>query len=152
MLQELGADSEIVDLAELPEDFAFSALYENNGKNEKFNPFRSKMSEAQKLVFILPEYNGSYPGVLKTFIDGLEWPDTFRHKKCALIGFSSGVQGGSDALSHLTDVFHYMGMHVMALKLKLGQIEKNSILEPFSITNEIYLNLMKEQAEQFVKF
>jgi len=152
LLEELGEESEIIDLSELPEDYAFSALYENNGKNEQFNPFRSKMKEAQKLLFILPEYNGSYPGALKTFIDGLEWPDTFTHKKCALIGFSSGVQGGSHALSHLTDVFNYMGMHVLALKLKFGQIEKNITEEPFSITNELYLSLLKQQAEMLVKF
>lgn len=152
LLTDLGMESEIVDLSELPNDFAFTALYDNSGKNEHFNPFRIQMKEAQKLVFIVPEYNGSFPGVLKTFIDGLEYPNTFKGKKCALVGLSSGVQGGGLALSHLTDIFNYMGMNVLAQKPKLSQIEKNIQKEPFQITNSLYMELLKEQAELLLKF
>ena len=42
------------------------------------------MSQSEKFVFIVPEYNGSFPGVLKTFIDGLAFPDTFEQKKNVL--------------------------------------------------------------------
>ena len=40
-------------------------------------------------------------------------------KKAALVGISSGVQGAGLALSHLTDIFNYCGMHVLAQKPKL---------------------------------
>ena len=109
------------------------------------------MSQAQKYVFIVPEYNGSFPGVLKTFIDGLEYPNTFKNKKCALVGLSSGVQGGGLALSHLTDIFNYCGMNVLALKPKLARIEAH-IDGDFQITNNLYMQLLKEQAEKFIEF
>lgn len=150
IFEELNQESNIIYLSELPEDFAFSALYDNAGKNKDFNPFRELMLNAQKFVFVVPEYNGSFPGVLKTFIDGLIFPDTFTHKKAALVGLSSGIQGAGLALSHLTDIFNYCGMHILAQKPKLMHIEKN--LEGESQLGEFYRGLLKEQAELLIAF
>ncbi|MTI31838.1 NADPH-dependent FMN reductase [Xanthovirga aplysinae] len=150
ILKKKGADSQLLDLKELPKDFAFSALYENSGKNQKFNDFRTKVENSEKFVFIVPEYNGSFPGILKTFIDGLKYPDSFSQKKCALIGLSSGVQGAGLALSHLTDIFNYLGMHVFAIKPKLSQI--NDHFDGKEISNNLYNELLDQQAEGFIKF
>ena len=43
MLTEKGADSQIIDLVELPDDFISSALYQNSGKNASFNPIRENI-------------------------------------------------------------------------------------------------------------
>ncbi|MBL6445519.1 NAD(P)H-dependent oxidoreductase [Fulvivirga sp. 29W222] len=150
ILNELDVENEIIDLTELPHDFAFSALYNNAGKNEAFNHFRELMAENKKFVFIVPEYNGSFPGVLKAFIDGLKFPDSFRDKKCALVGLSSGIQGAGLALSHLTDIFHYCGMHVLALKPKLSHIEQH--FKEGTIINELYMTLLQDQAKKLLKF
>ncbi|MDZ7937454.1 MAG: NAD(P)H-dependent oxidoreductase [Rhodoferax sp.] len=87
-------DTEIMNLADLPEDFASSALYGNSGKNEVFNQFQTKIDSVKKIIFFVPEYNGSFPGVLKTFIDGLRYPDSFKGKKSGFgwAGRSSGQQ------------------------------------------------------------
>ena len=150
ILESLSVQTEIIDLKYLPEDFAFSALYQMAGKNEQFNHFRDLMAESKKFVFIVPEYNGSFPGVLKTFIDGLKFPGTFYNKKCALVGLSSGIQGAGLGLSHLTDIFNYCGMHVLALKPKLARIEDN--LSNGEITNELYKDLLETQARQLLEF
>ncbi len=150
LLAARGIKAEIIDLAELPQDFIASALYENSGKNASFNVYRQKMLQAQKYVFIVPEYNGSFPGVLKAFIDGLKFPDTFPDKKCALVGLSSGVQGAGLALSHLTDIFNYCGMNVLALKPKLARIEDNMTAE--EIDNDLYKELLEQQVEKLIKF
>lgn len=150
MLSEKGERSEIIDLVDLPDDFISSALYQNSGKNESFNPIRNQMLEAQKYVFFTPEYNGSFPGILKTFIDGLQYPGTFKGKKCALVGISSGVQGAVLAMSHLTDIFNYAKMHVLAEKPKLLHIENH--LENGKITNELFVQLLEEQIDSFLKF
>ncbi|MEQ9300559.1 MAG: NAD(P)H-dependent oxidoreductase [Cyclobacteriaceae bacterium] len=150
LLSERGITADFIDLAELPSDFTESALYENSGKNDEFNIYRKKMLEAKKYVFIVPEYNGSFPGVLKAFIDGLQFPNTFPDKKCALIGVSSGVQGGGLALSHLTDIFNYCGMNVMALKPKLSRIEENMTGD--KISNPLYQELLEQQVEKLIGF
>ncbi|WP_291779250.1 NAD(P)H-dependent oxidoreductase [Cecembia sp.] len=150
ILLEKGSPSEILNLKDLPHDFVFSALYQNNGKNAAFNLFHEKVKTGEKFVFIVPEYNGSFPGILKSFIDGMTYPNAFRNKKCALVGLSSGIGGGGIALSHLTDIFHYLGMHVLALKPKLAKIEEN--LSDNLLTNRLYMELLHSQAEMLIEF
>ncbi|MFC3879432.1 NADPH-dependent FMN reductase [Algoriphagus namhaensis] len=150
ILLEKGVSSQILELRDLPTDFIETALYENSGKNEQYNQFVQQVKEAEKFVFIVPEYNGSFPGILKTFIDGMSYPNPLKNKKSALVGVSSGIGGGGIALSHLTDIFHYLGMHVLALKPKLGQIERN--MSDNLLTNKLYLELLHQQAEMLIEF
>jgi chromate reductase len=150
ILLEKGAKSEILELTDLPSDFIETALYENNGKNEAYNAFHERVASGKKFIFIVPEYNGSFPGILKTFIDGMTYPNAFRNKKAAMIGISSGVGGGGIALSHLTDIFHYLGMHVLALKPKLAKIEQN--MSDNLLTNKLYNELLHSQADMLLEF
>ncbi len=150
LLNDKGCPNELIDLSDLPNDFAFSALYEQAGKNEDFNHFRELMAKTKKFAFIVPEYNGSFPGVLKTFIDGLKFPHSFKGKKSALVGISSGIQGAGLALSHLTDIFHYCGMEVLSLKPKFSHIEQN--FDGEKITNPLYQQLLEEQVEKLMDF
>jgi chromate reductase, NAD(P)H dehydrogenase (quinone) len=149
-LGSMDVSSEILDMRDLPADFVFSALYENNGKNPVYNAFHDQVKTGEKFVFIVPEYNGSFPGILKAFIDGMTYPNTFRDKKCALMGLSSGIGGGGIALSHLTDIFHYLGMHVLPLKLKFAKIEEN--MSDNLLTNRLYMELLRSQAEMLIKY
>lgn len=150
LLQSLGQESQIMDLSTLPEDFAFSALYGNSGKNEAFNEFQKIVDSTSKFVFIVPEYNGSFPGVLKTFFDGLRCPDSFNHKKAALVGVSSGVLGNAVGLGHLDDILSYMGTNTLGLRMKLGNIRQHFDGEEFSF--DIYRNFLEKQAKQLIEF
>lgn len=150
ILAKKGAESTIIDLANLPADFISSALYEKQGTNVDFNPVIEHMKSAQKFVFIVPEYNGSFPGVLKAFLDGLDFPDTLRGKKGSLIGLSSGVQGGVMAMSHLTDILNYLGMHVLANKPKLIGI--NQKMQEGLVSDESYIKLMDSHASDLINF
>jgi NAD(P)H-dependent FMN reductase len=105
---------------------------------------------SDKFVFVVPEYNGSFPGVLKAFIDGLDYPNPFKNKKCALVGLSSGVQGGALALSHLTDILNYLGMHVLALKVRMPGIER--IFSEGVISDKLVLELLDMQVKDLMEF
>ncbi|MDQ3394310.1 MAG: NAD(P)H-dependent oxidoreductase [Bacteroidota bacterium] len=150
LLTSRGIVSNILDLHDLPDDFTTSALYEKSGKNGQFNKLQELIEQSQKLVFVVPEYNGSFPGVLKAFIDGLKYPHSFSGKKCALVGLSSGGQGGGLALSHLTDILNYMGMHVLALKPKLSRIEEN--WGDNLLRNNQYQRVIERQIDQLLEF
>jgi chromate reductase len=149
-LENAGAICEIIDLADLPKDFLFTALYENTGKNEEFNVFRNKVTEYEKFVFIVPEYNGSIPGALKAFVDGLKYPDSFRNKKAALVGLSAGVMGGALALSHFTDILSYLGMNVLGNRVKLMHIDQN--LKSEVIENKLFNELIDTQIKELIAF
>lgn len=150
LLKNKGVESTVLDLSEIPQDFVFSALYDNLGKNNQFNEFVSTINKSEKFVFIVPEYNGSYPGVFKAFIDGLEFPGSFKNKKCALVGISSGVMAGALALSHLTDVLNYLGMHVLAVKPRLPRI--NTLYKEEKITDPFLEKLLDSQADDLIQF
>lgn len=149
-ITEAGFETTTISLRDLPHDFAFSALYSNAGKNSAFQNFQDKIDECQKLVFVIPEYNGSYPGVLKTFIDGLRHPDSLAHKKIALVGVSSGVLGNAVGLSHIDDVLSYLNANVMGLRIKLGNITQH--FKEGDFTNPIYQNFIEKQIKNFLEF
>jgi len=150
LLKEKGVETNLIDLNKLPETYLFSALYHNQGKNSVFNEIKEKMIHSEKFVFIVPEYNGSFPGVLKAFIDGLDYPGSFKDKKGALIGISSGVMGGSLALSHLTDILNYLGMHVMALKPRVTRVEKTFV--DGELHDPVVKDLIHKQVDALLKF
>ncbi|MCK5639117.1 MAG: NAD(P)H-dependent oxidoreductase, partial [Flavobacteriaceae bacterium] len=150
LAKNAGIEAEIIDLRNLPHDFTISALYDKSGKHPEFNKLREKMKEANKFVFIVPEYNGSFPGVLKAFIDGLDFPDTFTGKKAALVGISAGMLGSSHAMSHLTDILNYCGTHVLARKPRLTRI--SGYLENGKLTHEPYIGQLQKQIQELINF
>ena len=150
LLARHQVESNILDLRDLPHDFTHTALYSNSGKNPAFNELRKLIEQSDKFVFVVPEYNGSYPGVLKAFIDGLKYPSSLNNKKAALVGLSSGVQGGAAALSHLSDVLSYLGMDLIGLRVKLSRIEAN--MTGNQITNPIYNQLLESQVQKLIAF
>lgn len=89
LLEAKGETVYLIDLIDLPSNFLTEILYNKPEKHPEFGVFISKLSQANKYVFIVPEYNGSFPGVLKSFIDGLPYPSAFDGKKAALLGLSS---------------------------------------------------------------
>ncbi len=150
ILQSKGQQTSVINLEDLPPDFTHSALYENVGRNETFNRLQKQIDKCEKFVFITPEYNGSFPGVLKAFIDGMRFPGTFEGKKCALVGISAGTQGAALAMSHLTDIFNYLGMNVLANKPRLPLLD--SKMNGDQIIDAEYIQLLEEQADHLIGF
>lgn len=149
LLSEMGVEHRILDLQTLPEDFAFNALY-----GKRLEAVDAIISEYivpfQKFVFVVPEYNGSYPGVLKTFLDCVP-PNHFYEKKAALIGLSDGAAGNQRGLDHLTNVLNYLKVDVLSRKPKLSNI--TSLLSGTgNFTDERSEKLLREQIEHFLRF
>lgn len=150
LLKEKGYNASIINLEDMPSDYISSALYHNSGKNESFNILREKMETSQKFFFIIPEYNGSFPGVLKVFIDGLKFPDAIKGKKAALVGLGSGTMGTALGLSHFTDILNYLGCNVFALKPRFFNIEQH--FDGTSFSNNLYQEICNEQIDKFLEF
>ncbi len=148
LLMRFEEEPEILSLETLPPDFASSTLFENADQDDDFNRLRQQMVAADKYVFIVPEYNASFPGVLKSFIDGLGWPSAMRGKLAALVGISDGVMGGVHALSHLTDIFHYIGCMVLPTLVRIPLMKKN--FADGEIQDEFVRVLMRQQAEELL--
>ena len=151
LLTELGAEFNLLNLTALPADFTTSALYRNAGLHPEFNALADVLKASDKVVVMVPEYNGSFPGVLKAFIDGLPYPGGLRGKKAALVGLSDGPTGAGPALSHLTDVLMYLGTAVLPQRVRLPFIGKD-LQADGTLANPLSNQLLREQAVALLAF
>lgn len=122
VLIKKGLDCQVLDLVNLPKDFLFSSLY--GEENEEFSIITQKyIFNPTKFIVITPEYNGSFPGVMKAFIDGWD-PRKVSGKWAALVGVSSGRQGNARGMDDLTNILNYLKINVIPVKPPLSQIFK----------------------------
>ncbi|KYG70285.1 hypothetical protein AZI85_14170 [Bdellovibrio bacteriovorus] len=103
---------ETFDIATLP---FFSQDLENDPP-EVAKQFKNKIKEADAALFITPEYNRSFPGVLKNAIDWGSRPygqNLWEKKPAAVMGASIGNIGTFGAQHHLRQVLAYLNMPTM---------------------------------------
>jgi chromate reductase len=149
ILKQKGEDVQLLSLTDLPEKLIATDLYKN--RSEEFLPIQELVTNAQKLLFVIPEYNGSFPGVLKVFIDACDFPHSFSGKKAALVGHSSGKYGNIRGIDHFTGVCHYVGLDVLPLKIHLTYINKE-LDENGDLTHADTIKFCHEQIDKFIKF
>lgn len=83
---------------------------------------------ARKFVFIMPEYNGSFPGILKLMMDNSDIRKAFWHKKAALTGLADGRAGNLRGLDHMTNILNYLKILVLPNKIPISRV--NEIVHP----------------------
>lgn len=148
-LREKGIEAGLLSLTQLPANLIESDLY--GKRSPAFEPLQEIITKTQKFLFIIPEYNGSFPGVLKTFIDACNFPESFYEKKAALTGLSSGRYGNIRGIDHFTGICHYMHLHVMPLKIHIGAIT-HELDENGNLFKKQTLQFTDEQIEKFIAF
>ena len=104
--RSLGAEVDVIDLAEvLQADFVSPTAYKE--PSEAIIAGTDRFLDSDGVVFIVPEYNGSYPGALKLFIDMLPYPAGFDHRPCAFVGLAAGQFASLRAVEHFQQVAGY---------------------------------------------
>lgn len=101
---------EIFDLEGIP---PFNQDLEN-GMPSKVKEFKAKVKVADAILIATPEYNYSFPGVLKNALDWASRPpgeNAFEGKPVAIMSASIGLLGGARAQYHLRQVLVALGMH-----------------------------------------
>ncbi len=112
---------DLLNLKELPESFLFSDLY--GKRSDEFQKIIDKYIEQQtKFIFIVPEYNGSFPGILKGFLDAVS-PKLWLDNKACLVGISSGRAGNLRGMEHLTNILNYLKVNVYHNKLPISRVD-----------------------------
>jgi chromate reductase len=148
-LREKGVKAGLLSLMDLPPNLIETDLF---GKRSKaFRILLDTVNKTDKFIFIIPEYNGSFPGVLKVFIDACDFPESFYEKKAALVGISSGKYGNIRGVDHFTGVCHYFNLHVLPLKLHIAGI-KAELDADENFFKEDTVKFVDEQLEKFVRF
>ena len=103
-----------------------------------------------KFIFIIPEYNGSYPGVLKAMIDNSDIRKSWNFKKALLTGVATGRAGNLRGMDHLADTLHYMKMNVFYNKLPISVVDK--VMDKNGHLNEETMKAINNQLDEFILF
>lgn len=148
-LQEKGVEAGVLSLSQLPPNLIETDLY--GKRSAEFEPIQDIITKTQKFIFVIPEYNGSFPGVLKVFMDACSFPESFYEKKAALVGVSSGKYGNIRGIDHFTGICNYMHLHVLPLKIHIPSIHKEMDAKG-DLFKEDTLRFTDEQIDKFVKY
>ncbi len=107
-------------------------------------------TNAEKLIFIVPEYNGSFPGILKLLIDGMDPKLAFYGKKAAITGIATGRAGNLRGIDHLSSVLQHMGTTVLPYLLPVSKAHQEITDEKkFS---ELTEKVITRQIREFLEF
>ena len=148
-LAEKGAEASLLSLTDLPDNLIKTDLY--GKRSPEFEQIQQQITATDKFLFVIPEYNGSFPGVLKVFVDACSFPESFYEKKAALVGLSSGKYGNIRGIDHFTGICNYIHLHIMPLKIHISSI-RNELDENGNIAPEDTLRFTEEQIDKFIKF
>lgn len=89
---------------------------------------REAVKASDGVLFVTPEYNRSFPGVLKNAIDWLSRPygaNTLAGKPVLVTGATGGAVGTALAQYHLKQVLLYLDTHILGQpELFVGSAEK----------------------------
>jgi NAD(P)H-dependent FMN reductase len=103
-----GIDAELIDLADLDLSVMRYRLSEIDKPPSGLIGLSMKLTRADGLLIVAPEYKNGYPGSLKNALDYLE-PGIFRRKPIGIVTVSAGGFGGLNCLDQLRLVCLAMG-------------------------------------------
>ncbi len=121
-------------------------------RDEDFISMEKKyLIPAEAFVIVMPEYNGSYPGILKLMIDNSDVAKCWHHKKALLTGVSTGRAGNLRGMEHLTGSLLHMKMLVHPNRLPISMVDK-LLDENHHLSDAGTLKAINNQLDEFLKF
>ncbi|NEP46917.1 MAG: NAD(P)H-dependent oxidoreductase [Okeania sp. SIO2H7] len=109
-----GVETELIDIRELP------IPIDDAGPNAKIPGFSETVKRADGYIIVVPEYNHSYPGMLKHVLD-LNYKE-YLHKAVGVCGVSAGAFGGIRAIDSLLTNFKAFGLAPTVADLNFSNV------------------------------
>ena len=142
LLKEKNIESRVLALDEEPVSI----------RDEDFIKLENEyLAPAGKFIIVMPEYNGSYPGILKLMIDNSDVKKSWQSKKVLLTGISTGRAGNLRGMEHLTGSLMHMKMHVHPNRLPISVVDK-LFGEDGHISDAGTLHVINAQLDDFINF
>jgi len=111
-----GIRTELIDISKLP------MPVDDAGEGIKDPLFSEKMVMADALVIVTPEYNHSFPGLLKHILDSCL--KEYIHKAAGIVGVSAGPFGGVRVIQDLIPVIRELGLVNIFWDVNFGNVSK----------------------------
>ena len=136
-------DTDIIDLAEYPLPFMEERITLDPNPPVNALLISEKLKNADAIILVTPEYQGSFTGVLKNALD--YFLPEFLKKVVGVATTAGGRMGGINASVQLQHVILSMGAYPLPQKLIVSEIQ-NAFDEEFNPKHE----LLAKQGEKFV--
>src|ERR1700731_2075005 len=109
-----GVESELIDIRTLP------MKLDDAGEQMKDPKFSATIDRCDGLIIVTPEYNHSFPGLLKHALDmNLK---EYIHKAVGICGVSAGPFGGARAIENLLPVMRELGLVTIFEDVNFGNV------------------------------
>ncbi|MDZ7879707.1 MAG: NAD(P)H-dependent oxidoreductase [Saprospiraceae bacterium] len=145
----------LLSLEDIPIAYFGSEMYKKDTLTEAFISIEETyMIPADKLFFVIPEYNGSFPGILKLFIDACSIRSKmaiFKGKKAGLVGLATGRAGNIRGLEHFSSIMMFMGVTVLPNLLPISGFNKVMDTDK-NIVDVGTLSAIDKQIDEFLRF
>ncbi len=118
------------------------------GESIKDSKFSATVNEADALIFVVPEYNHSFPGLLKHVLDtNLK---EYIHKAAGVCGVSAGPFGGARMIQSLLPVLRELGMVTIFSDVYFGNAGKLFDSTTGEITDPAYAGRLDKFLNELV--
>ena len=109
-----GVETEFIDVRTLP------MKLDDAGEQMKDSKFSATMDRCDGVIIVTPEYNHSFPGLLKHALDmNLK---EYIHKAVGICGVSAGPFGGTRVIESLLPVMRELGLVTIFEDVNFGKI------------------------------
>src|SRR6516225_9127247 len=109
-------ETELIDIRKIP------IRMDDAGEALKDSQFSATVARADGLILVVPEYNHSFPGLLKHVLDtNLK---EYIHKAVGVCGVSAGPFGGARMIQNFLTVLRELGMVTIFSDLYFGNVGK----------------------------
>src|SRR5438105_5642060 len=125
-----GIETELIDIARL------TLRVDDAGEAIKDPAFAGRMSRADALVIVSPEYNHGYSGLLKHVLDSCL--SEYIHKAAGVVGVSAGPWGGTRGIQDLLPVLRELGLVTIFWDVNFGSVHR-AFDSSGALTDESYL-------------
>lgn len=109
-------ETELLDVLEM------GLRLDDAGENIKDEAVSRKLGRADALVIVSPEYNHSFPGMLKHMLDG--YLKEYIHKAAGVVGVSAGAFGGTRGIQDLLPVLRELGLVSIFWDVNIGNVNQ----------------------------
>jgi chromate reductase, NAD(P)H dehydrogenase (quinone) len=151
-LRSAGADVTFADLRDYPMPLYDGDVESTKGMPPTVHAFKQLLKAHDAFVIASPEYNGSFPAIVKNVIDWTSRPEgdegplaAFRGKKAVLLSTSPGPGGGQRGLRHLRELLEMIGVTVMP-----GQLTVPKAFQAFDAEGHLARPEDRNQLRQLV--
>jgi chromate reductase, NAD(P)H dehydrogenase (quinone) len=144
-----NVEAGIYSLGEMPPEIFLPESYAK--KPESWLAVQQRVLDAHGLHVVTPEYNGSYPGALKYFVDMLKFPESFESKPVAFTGEAAGVWGAIRPVEQLQQVFGYRNAHIYPDRVFIPGVSAK-FDDAGQLTDAAINDRLKKQAAGFAAF